>query len=80
MGAKSDNAKIVCELEAAGLKRERAGAIGVACHKAADVAGPVTRPQPDAPLAKSDARLMPWIFGAMSGSAAMLFVALNLAM
>ncbi len=80
MCAGFDNAKTVCELEAAGLKRERAGAIGEACHKAADVAGPVTRSQPDAAMAKSGAGLMPWIFGAMSGAAAMMFAKLKLAM
>lgn len=55
MGAGFDTATTVCESETAGLKREQAGEIGVACHKAADVAGPVTRPQLDAALAKLEA-------------------------
>ncbi len=78
MGAAFDTAATVRELEAAGLKREQAEAIAAACHKAADAAEPVTRPELDAALAKLETRLTMRIIGTVFSAAALLFAALKL--
>ncbi len=76
-GTDFDTATTVFKSEVAGLKCERAEVIGEACHKAVDVARPVTWFQQDAAQVKSDAGLMPWTIGAVSVAEAMPFTKLK---